>query len=248
MMTVTFLKWLQFAQSVLVFILPALVVAWLIGRRRGLTPWRWLRLDQPVDWRMTGIGMLLIVVASPAVNLLADLNSMVHLPWPDLEANLRAKEDAAAEITMLFLQPRAWYDLPINICLMAFLPALSEELFFRGMMLRWQKHVAVWTVAILFSAIHMQFYGFVPRMLLGAWLGYMYIWTGNLWTPILMHATNNLLAVVSYHIIFSMGKMPDEMDSFGAGDTWYVGVASLIITIYAIQRHHRAICDQTQAH
>ena len=84
--------------------------------------------------------------------------------------------------------------------------------------------------AFIFSAIHMQFYGFVPRMLMGAMFGYIFVWTGTLWVPILMHFTNNGLAVMAYYLIGENEESKNIADTFGAGDTWWVGVISLLIT------------------
>lgn len=240
------LKWIQLAQTVLVFILPALVVALIAGIIKKTSPWAWLRLDGGVNWRQALPWMLIVVIASPAVNLLSSLNQAVHLPecLSELETAMRQQEDMAAEITMMFLMPRHWYDLILNLGLMAILPGLAEELTFRGLMVRSSKHWNIWLVAVLFSAIHMQWFGFVPRMLLGALFGYVFVWTGNLWIPILMHITNNTMAVVCYDVAFRMGMSVDEvsgMESIGAGSTWYIGLASLLITLYAIQRCHRSI-------
>ena len=79
----------------------------------------------------------------------------------------------------------------------------------------------------------MQFYGFIPRMLLGAMFGYVFLWTGNLWAPILMHFTNNALAVIAYYLTTNDQNPTTNnnwADTFGAGSTWWVGVLSLLIT------------------
>lgn len=232
-MSVDALKWLQFIQTVLVFILPALIVALIAGKKH---PIHWWHLDVRPDWRKALCWMGLVLLASPGVNLLSELNQGMHLPsaWADLEQNLRSMEDSAAEVTMLFLMPNHWHDLIVNLCLMAILPAFAEELTFRGTMVRWNTHLCVWIVAAIFSAVHMQFFGFFPRMLLGAWFGYVFIWTGCLWIPMLMHATNNALAVFCYDYAFRHGMDIENMSAFGAGDTWYVGVLSLILTIVGI--------------
>lgn len=232
MSSVATLKCIQLVQTVVVFVLPALLVAYFAGKRKGQKTFEWLRLDKKPSWSWTLCWMALIVVASPAVNWLSELNQQVHLPesMADLEANLRSYEDMAAEITMAFLRPSHWYDLFLNLCLMAFLPALSEELTFRGMLLRWKSHFAVWTVAIIFSAIHMQFFGFVPRMLLGAMLGYAYLASGNLWVPICMHATNNTIAVCCYDYAFRHNLDVENMSTWGAGETWWLGLISVVVT------------------
>ena len=123
--------------------------------------------------------------------------------------------------------------LLINIGLLALLPALSEELSFRGTLqqILGNKAAAIWVTAFIFSAIHMQFYGFVPRMLMGAMFGYVFVWTGSLWVPILMHFTNNGLAVLTYYLFDECGENSKNIaDTIGAGDTWWLGVISIVIT------------------
>ena len=100
---------------------------------------------------------------------------------------------------------------------------------FRGTLqqLLGNKHMAIWITAVIFSAIHMQFYGFIPRMLMGAMFGYVFVWTGCLWIPVVMHFTNNGLAVLAYYIF---GTENSYADTIGAGATWWLGVISLMIT------------------
>jgi len=82
------------------------------------------------------------------------------------------------------------------------IPAIGEELVFRGIvqneLLRiWnKKHFAVWVTGFIFSFIHFQFFGFIPRMLLGVLFGYCYLWTKSLWVPIAMHFLNNALTLL----------------------------------------------------
>jgi len=143
-----------------------------------------------------------------------------------------------------------------NLLLMALLPALSEETLFRGTLQQMmykgtssistsnnspntKQHVAVWVSAILFSAIHFQFYGFVPRMLLGVLFGYLLLWSGSLWLPILAHFTNNAMAVILYNIYYMQGKNVDEIDALGTGDTLWLGILSIILTalgVYLIRK------------
>lgn len=85
---------------------------------------------------------------------------------------------------------------------MALCPAITEEFFFRGALQRligkWNPnpHFVIWSAAILFSAFHLQFYGFIPRMLLGAYLGYLLLWTRSIWIPVFAHFINNATAVI----------------------------------------------------
>ena len=118
---------------------------------------------------------------------------------------MKAMEASAMALTERFLAADGIGGLLLNLGLMALLPALAEEMSFRGVLqgvLSPQRHthVAIWVTAFIFSAIHMQFYGFIPRMMMGALFGYVFVWTGSLWVPIVMHFINNGIAVVSYQI------------------------------------------------
>ena len=137
---------------------------------------------------------------------------------------------------------------------MALLPAVAEELTFRGVLQRLiqtqtneainregkRVHLAIWCTAILFSAIHMQFYGFLPRMLMGALFGYALVWTGSLWIPILMHFTNNAMAVILYFVSLRAGWDIEMMDAIGTNDTLWLGVVSMVITIVGIYAFRRS--------
>ena len=232
------LKWLQFVQTVGTFLLPPVFCAWIWDKQHK--PFVWLKLDKGADWKLFLLGVGIMICAIPAINLLADLNGRIELPksLDSIEQKLRAMEDAAAQLTERFLQADNIGILLVNIGLMALLPALSEELTFRGTLQQIlakgerptvKVHIAIWTTAIIFSAIHMQFYGFIPRMLMGAMFGYIFVWTESLWVPVAMHFTNNGLAVLAYYVI-GTDEGKNYADTIGAGTTWYMGLVSLVIT------------------
>ena len=145
----------------------------------------------------------------PFIEYTALLNSKLQLPeslsW--LEHWMRESEDKATEITVSFLQMNNLYDFIINILIIALLPALGEELLFRGILqsifIDWTKniHWGIIITAILFSAFHFQFYGFLPRMLIGVYLGYLFVWSKNIWYPVAAHFVNNASIVI--YIYFS---------------------------------------------
>jgi hypothetical protein len=176
---------------------------------------------------------------------MADLNSRVVLPdcLASLELWFQQQEATAEALTERFLQADDIGELLINLGLMALLPALAEELTFRGTLQQTlaesgqtakRSAAAIWITAIVFSAIHMQFYGFVPRMLMGAMFGYVFVWSGNLWIPVIMHFTNNALAVLFYYLTDNLLQTANDSkniaDTLGAGDTWWLGVTSIVIT------------------
>lgn len=151
----------------------------------------------------------LIVLVFMGVNSIAiEWNASMHLPefLSGLEKSFRMLEDKAAEMTAYITT----FDHPgqflLAFTVVAILPAFGEELLFRGFLqnlfqnISKNIHVAIWISAFLFSAMHMQFFGFLPRMLLGALFGYLYYWSGNLWVPIVAHLVNNGFTLIMVYL------------------------------------------------
>jgi hypothetical protein len=118
--------------------------------------------------------------------------------------------------------------------------ALSEELFFRGVLQNVlidcfkNKHVGVWVGAIIFSAFHLQFYGFLPRILMGAYLGYLLVWTGSLWPGIIAHFLNNGLAVYVAWLA-NKGVIDDRVEKVGENQTdWFYVLISAGMVIFSL--------------
>ena len=246
-LSVSSLKWIQFFQSAAMFLLPPLCMAYLWSKQ----PLEWLKVKgERLKVKSEGVwAVVLMLVALPAINLLAHINEQIALPafLEPLEAWMKTQEETAKNLTDQFMHVTSFGGLIINLLLMAVLPAISEELTFRGVLMNLFKvkgesvpHLAIWCSAILFSAIHLQFYGFVPRMLMGALFGYMLVWTGSLWIPILMHFTNNAMAVILYFVSLRAGWDIEMMDAIGTNDTLWLGVVSMVITIVGIYAFRRS--------
>jgi membrane protease YdiL (CAAX protease family) len=99
-----------------------------------------------------------------------------------------------------------FWDMMLNVFVVAVMPSIGEELIFRGVI---QKvfsnifrsgHLAIWMTAFVFSAIHFQFYGFIPRFILGLIFGYLFFWSGKLWLPIITHFVNNAVPTIGAYI------------------------------------------------
>ena len=228
------MKWLQLLQSVATFLLPALAGAYLWSN----TPMQWLHLDSKPSWQEALAAVVVMLLAIPGINLLSAWNQQMVLPeWMSgIEQWMRMQEDAAAQLTEQFLRVDTVGGLLVNIGLMALLPAVGEELTFRGVvqgMFTRNKHVAIWATAAIFSFVHMQFYGFLPRMLLGAMFGYMLWWTGSLWVPMLMHFVNNCAAVVVAFCAYNYLEegSAEMLDTIGTEDTILLGVFSICIVL-----------------
>ena len=151
---------------------------------------------------------VLVVCLLPVLAPVVAWNAGVHFPafLQDFEHWARAEEDRLADLTKSLMQFSTAGRLAVGLLVVGVVPALAEEVVFRGVMqpnlVRWfgSRHVGVWLTAAVFSAIHVQFFGFVPRMLLGLLLGYLYEWSGNILVPMAAHFTNNAFQLVLVYL------------------------------------------------
>lgn len=149
-----------------------------------------------------------VIIFSGVNSVFIEWNASLHLPeaMRGFEEWARAREDQAAELTKMMIEMNGVGELLVSLVVIALLPAVGEELVFRGLIqgklyeATKNSHVSIWIAAVLFSAIHMQFFGFVPRLLLGALFGYLYYWSGSLTLAMLAHFVNNGFAVVGYYL------------------------------------------------
>lgn len=186
------------------FLLPALVYWWLIEHRT------WSQFNSRPLSAVAGLSLVVLIVIGfmPFDGLIIEWNQNIHLPptLAPLEQWMRDKEKSLEGLTRYLTTFDTPGQLLVALLVIAIIPAIGEEVLFRGILQRnigyWtgNVHVGVWLAAALFSAIHVQFLGFFPRMLLGALFGYLYVWSGNLWVPILAHLTNNGFTVLMVYL------------------------------------------------
>lgn len=219
------LKFLQLLNTLGLFLIPALLFAFLFEKK----PIKSLQLNHTITPINAIMVLLLMLSLIPSINWLVEWNKSLSLPeqFAGIENWMKQAEERAMDLTKAFLKMDSTTELWQNLLLVAVLPALGEELIFRGIVQQninrsfKTAHLGIWISAILFSALHMQFYGFFPRLLLGAFFGYLLVWSKNLWVPILAHFINNGLAVV---IAYKMGveDMEAQFDQVGAseGSLW----------------------------
>jgi membrane protease YdiL (CAAX protease family) len=156
------------------------------------------------------LAPLMIASAAPLIDLSSFVNSLLIPENSWLEATFKPTEELAERMTNMFLDPSSNVPVAIAFLSIAIIPALCEELVFRGVIMPLLAkatrniHVSIWVTAFLFSLIHMQFYGFLPRMIMGALLGYLVIWSGSLWTSIVAHFVNNAAAFVMFRFYGTM--------------------------------------------
>lgn len=186
------------------FLLPALAYWYLIEHRT------WAQFNTRPLWAVAGLGLVAVLVVAfmPFDGLIIEWNQKLHLPQTlaPLETWIRDKEKSLEGITKYLTTFDTPGQLAVALLVIALLPAIGEEVLFRGVLQRsftyWthNRHVGIWLAAVLFSAIHVQFLGFFPRMLLGALFGYLYVWAGNIWVPILAHFVNNGFTVLLVYL------------------------------------------------
>lgn len=194
------LRLLQFLSSIGTFLLPALGIAWLCSKN----PREYLSIGRAPKGSVLFYLLLIYFLLSPVMNLVQYINLQMTLPefMQPIEDWMRAQEDSAEKLTLVLLSDNRFLTLLANLVVVAVTAAIAEEFFFRGavqrIMERWtvNPHLVIWITAILFSAIHLQFYGFIPRLLIGAYLGYLLYWSGNIWVPVFAHFLNNAIAVI----------------------------------------------------
>lgn len=190
----------------------------------------------------------IITIAFMGVNsIFIEWNANLTFPefMKGFEEWARAYEKAGEKMTLFLTDFHSFGEMLIALVLIAIFPAIAEEYVFRGLV---QKkifegsqniHLAIWVSAILFSAIHMQFFGFVPRMLLGALFGYLYFWSGNFWVPVVAHFANNGFTIVMIFMA-NTGVIDYEIQNTESPTLTTVGIFSIITfgLIYYFRRLH----------
>ena len=216
--TIGLLKFFQIINQLGMFIIPVIVFTLLANRKF----WKYLYLDSVPHLPLLISGGLLMITSIPLVGFLAEINQGLNLPesWSAIEKWMIKSEDDANELMKVFLSTSSIGSYLLNMFMIALMAAVGEELLFRGALFRifqdWSKnvHVSVFLTALFFSAFHLQFFGFLPRFMLGIFLGYMLVWSRNLWIPIFVHSIYNGFAVTAMFLA-SKGAVETDYDSFG---------------------------------
>jgi membrane protease YdiL (CAAX protease family) len=199
-----FLRYLLIIQDISLLIIPSIIILWLMkpesdARIPGL------RIPQLKE---IGLVVILTFCIFPVTSFTGQINSAMHLPgWlSGVEHWMIEKEDKADNLIDMLIVSNTFWAMMLNLLTIALIPAISEELIFRGV---FQKifnnlfksgHIAIWFTAFIFSTIHFQFFGFIPRFILGLVFGYLFFWSGTLWLPVISHFINNAFPVILTYI------------------------------------------------
>lgn len=195
------------------FLLPALLFSYCQSRQ-------WFdynAANRRPNASMTNIVLILSISLLPVVSALSTFNMSIMPQEGAVAEFMRDLEEAANHILELLTSQRSSWDLISNILVLAVLAGICEEFLFQGtlqpLMTRWTNnpHIGILITAFIFSVLHFQFYGFIPRFALGVYLGYLFFWSRSLWLPILAHVLHNTLSILVDYTLQGRGIDTDNL-------------------------------------
>lgn len=234
-----YFRLIQFLNQAVTWGLPA----WLLARWLG-SPRQILSLNRPRPAWLPFLAAGIMVVSIPVVQWVYLPDSVLELPeqFSDLEEMLKSQEELGQNTLMELFSQGGMLSLLANLVVFALMPAICEELFFRGYMLgharsTWNVHVSIWVVAAIFSFIHFQIPGFFARFLLGGFLGYFVVYGGSLFSSIAAHFTFNGIAILAQALSDPETPVPSGE---AARPAWYLALASAFLAAFLIQRYRQS--------
>ena len=220
--------------SIFMFVVPPIVYYYITRKENRMQALGLRRLSSP--WWLIIVAVALMFVSIPVTTTLTTWNEGMHLggAFSGIEKWMKELEETAQALTDKMANVDTIGGLLLNLVVIALIPAVGEEMTFRGVLQqsltrRMNPHIAIILSAAIFSFFHFQFYGFLPRMFLGVLLGYMFYITGSLWTSILMHFVNNGSAVVLYYL--DNKGLIEDAEHWGETQSTWIIAASAAITI-----------------
>lgn len=227
-------------QGLLAFVFPTLLT-WILTSSEPAVS---IGLREQVSGRLWLWIISLYIIAYPALCQTVFWNEHMSLPdsMAGLEATWRKWEEAGAKTTNEILSVSSIGAMIVNVLIVGLFTGFAEEMFFRAgfqkLIIQSGLHpgIAIWLAALIFSAVHMQFFGFVPRLLLGAMFGYVYYRTGSIWASALLHGINNSIVVVTTWLA-ALGITSENVDDIfinASGFPWIFVASSAITIIFLI--------------
>lgn len=245
---VTAIRITQALTTIGAFLVPALLFAYCQNRQ-------WFdynAANRRPNQTMVNMVLILSVTLLPVVGVLSAFNQSIMPQEGSVAEFMRDMEEAANHILELVTSQRSSWDLISNILVFAVLASICEEFFFQGslqpLLMNWSKnpHVGILLTALIFSALHFQFYGFIPRLLLGVYLGYLFYWSRSLWLPILAHVLHNALSIMVDYTLQGRGIDTDNMQYTDVHGSLPTAAACALISAMAIVYIWRIYRDETE--
>jgi len=232
---ISFLRFYQFFSQIGVFFLPVFALVFFTSKNIS----GYLSMNSRPGSVAIFITIILVYSSLPFNGFLTSINENMQLPaaFAGIEQWMKDKETQANGLVEIILSTNSVNVLMISLVVVALMPALGEELFFRGVLLKLFRqithniHWAVLISAFIFSFFHLQFYGFLPRFMMGLMLGYLFVITQNLWIPILFHFVNNASSVILFYLHYN-GYIQLSMDKFGTTQNMVYIIGSLLMIIW----------------
>ena len=234
-------------QGLFVCIFPT-ILTWMMT---SLRPWHMMGMDRSLSLKSLGWMLALYVIAYPAMAQIIYYNADISFPdsMKGLEQTLRDWENAGADATAAIMSTTTVGGLIVNVLIVGLFTGLAEEMFFRAGIQRMMMTscisptVAIWSAAAIFSFVHFQFFGFVPRLLLGAMFGYVYWRTRSIWAPALLHGINNSIVVVTEWLNRRNGTSFDfeQYITHTSGIPWWFIFSTLLTILFIIYSNRRIL-------
>ncbi len=223
------LRIIQVLSQVVGFMMPAVVYVLLVKEK----PLNYLGFNSMPAWSLLGIVAMCTVI--PFLSMVTDWNDSIVFPesMRALEEQMRATQQKTEEVINMFISGGSLFS---SLIIIAALAAISEELLFRSVIQQAlikifrNAHLAIIMTAIIFSAFHLDFFGFFPRAILGLMLGYMFWMSGSIIPSMLMHFLNNAVIVMLYYLN-TRGFTDIDVEHFGSTGNVLVIILSLIVTV-----------------
>lgn len=246
------LKYFQIIQSIGFFILPGFFLRWLFSSPE--------KEYFNISIRFRAVPIILLIgiflFAMPIINWLVEINQRVSFPeiFNNVETQLRQMENSYSDYAERLLYTENFAQFLLNILMIAIIPAIGEELIFRGIIQKLfieisnNVHLSILITAFLFSAVHGQFFGFAPRFVLGLFLGYLMVWNKSIWLPVFAHFTNNAIAVTAYYL-HNAGKLNSLPENIGLAEgKIFIVPLSILITVVLILLLRKSITKNSIAY
>ncbi len=219
------LPYLFYTQLVSVLI-PALLYLFIIHYKEIID---WVKLKLPNNNHFFMYSIMLLILSYPLIQLSADLNK--YMPFADFLSEESKYIEGLMKQILIMNSP---IDFLLKLLVIALLPAIGEELFFRAIIQNElltsieKKDIAIILTAIIFSAFHLQFDGFLPRFFLGLILGYVYYWSGSIWVSISLHFINNGM------LVFSAYMFQDKIEDVSQADLHAIPMYIVMMSLVAV--------------
>lgn len=241
-------RWLQIISTFCIFAGPAFLFNIFVRPRPD-----YFKIKNKRPWQLWILAVLIAFATISATDLISGLQDLIPLS-PELKAHFDQVEAAYDRQMLYMLELDSWNGFIRSLILIALLPALFEELLFRGclqqIMIKWIKRPfwAILITAIIFSAVHASYIGFLPRLFIGMILGYVFYYGRNIGLNMIIHFINNgvIVAVLFYHSLKS-GSLEKAMHDQSSLPLEIISMAALIFLFYFYRKMARRINEETQA-